>query len=306
MVYFKTKNALKTVFNYRNSIHGAAICAFNLSAINAAFSGPFKHQETPSSFWEGKDLEHRNQFECKFNSIPSTRSDYLMGSHRFQLMNDAVQPIKLKPLFTSNLERFTHIALDAVTTKLLNKVLVIYAATDKNLIKKISVLTEEMKTCVIETWQPAIKEHSKILTLQFLKHTESLYVGTENSVIRIAAQHCKRHISRENCLNSMDPYCGWNDLQQACTPPPDGDTLKRFWIQQANDCPISTTSIDGGFSAWSNWFQCQQHMDDRSVDMTNHDSCLCRTRTCNNPIPRNGGLPCKGTLYDCTFFFIFD
>lgn len=217
-----------------------------------------------------------------------------MGSHRFQLMNDAVQPIKLKPLFISKLERFTHIALDAVTTKLL-KVLVIYAATDKNLIKKISVLTREMKTCVIETWQLATKEHSKILTLQFLKHTESLYVGTENSVIRISAQHCRRHISRENCLNSMDPYCGWNDLQQACTPPPDGDTLKRFWIQQANECPISTTSIDGGFSAWSNWFQCQQHMDERSVDMSNHDSCLCRTRTCNNPIPKNGGLPCKGT-----------
>lgn len=264
-------------------------------AINLAFNGPFKHQETTSSIWERKELEHRNQFECKFNTVPSTRHNLLMGSHRFQLMDDAIQPITSKPLYTSELERFTHIALDTVTTKLHNKIQVMYVSNDKYLIKKLSVLTPTMETCVIEIWQPEIG-NSRILTLQFLKHTESLYIGTSNSVVRIPAQHCKRHTSRGNCLNSMDPYCGWNDLQQACTPPPDGDTFKRFWIQQANECPIPTASIDGGFSAWSQWVKCNQYIDDRYQDSNNFDTCLCRTRTCSNPTPKNGGSPCEGNL----------
>lgn len=195
---------------YRNSIHGSAICAFNLSAINSAFSGPFKHQETSSSTWERKELEHRNQFECKFNPVPSIRHDLLMGSHRFQLMDEAIQAITIKPLFLSKGERFKHIALDTVATKIYNKVQIIYVSTEQNLIKKLSVLPRTKETCVIEILQPEIG--SNILTMQYLKHTESLYIGTQNSIVRIPAQHCKRHGTQPNCLNAMDPYCGWNDL----------------------------------------------------------------------------------------------
>lgn len=192
----------------RNSIHGSAICAFNLSAINTAFSGPFKHQEMSSSAWERKDLEFRNQFECKFSPIPSIRHDLLMGSHRFQLMNDAIQPITMQPLYTSERERFTHITLDTIATKIHKKVQIMYVATEENLIKKLSILPRTRETCVIEIWQPEIEENSKILTMQFLKHTESLYVGTKKSVLRIPAQHCSRHLSQTNCIVAMDPYCG--------------------------------------------------------------------------------------------------
>lgn len=287
------------LYLYRNSIHGSAICAYNLSAINSAFAGPFKHQETSSSSWERKELELRNQFECKFNPAPSTRQNLLMGSHRFQLMYEAIQPITIYPLFFSKGERFSHIALDTVATKIHSKVQIIYVATEQNQIKKLSVLTRTKETCVIEIWQPEIEKSSRILTMQFLKQSESLYIGTEKSVVRIPAQHCGRHVTRANCLNAMDPYCGWNDLQQECTSPPDGDPLKRFWIQEVNECPISTAPIDGGFSAWSEWFRCNQHTDDHrhestGMNLATMDTCLCRTRVCNNPTPFNGGSVCKG------------
>lgn len=279
----------------RNSIHGSAICSFNLSSINAAFAGPFKHQDSMMSAWERKEPSNRQAYECKFNTLPAGRHhDYMIGSPYYQLMDESVPAMTQEPLFVSKLERFTHIALDSIATKQHQQVQIIYVATDTNLVKKLSILPRTSETCVIEVWQPNADASSTILSIDYLKHSESLYIGMDASIVRIPAQHCARHLTKDNCLNAMDPYCGWNDLQQACTPPPDGDPLKRFWIQKSNECPVSSAPMDGGFSAWSEWFKCHQHIDDHRHESSNADSCLCRTRMCNNPSPRNGGAQCKG------------
>lgn len=209
-------------------------------------------------------------------------------------MDEAIQPITTEPLYVSKLERFTHISLDTIATKLNARMQIVYVANEANLVKKLSILPRTKETCLIEIWQPEIQSDRKLLNLQYLKHTESLYIGTEKHIIRIPAQHCHRHLSKSSCINSMDPYCGWNDLKQQCTPPPDGDPLKRYWFQEAKECPVSTAPIDGGFSAWSEWSKCYQHSDDHRPEANNQDACLCRTRSCNNPTPRNGGEPCKG------------
>lgn len=46
-------------FISRNSIHGSAVCAFNMSAINTAFDGPFKFQDSMLSAWSRRELPHR-------------------------------------------------------------------------------------------------------------------------------------------------------------------------------------------------------------------------------------------------------
>lgn len=177
--------------------------------------------------------------------MSTIRHDILISSQRYQFMDEAVQPVTKHPLFVSKLQKITHIALDTISTKLHNKVQVIFVATDKKIIKKLTILPRTKETCVTEIWEPEIDTKSNILIMQFLKHAESLYIGTENAIIRVRAYHCARHSSKANCLLAMDPYCGWNDLQQACTPPPDGDPLKRFWIQQANECSILSSPING-------------------------------------------------------------
>lgn len=274
-----------------------------MSAINAAFSGPFKHQETISSAWERREPDYRAQYECKANQGTATRHNLIIDSFRYQLMDQAVQPATNEPLFFSKSERFTHIALDIISTRYHERVHIIYVATAAGLIKKLSVLPRTKTTCIIEIWQPEIDSKSKIFTMQYLKHTESLYVGTENSVIKIPAQHCSRHVSSASCMNAMDPYCGWNDYKEACTPPPNGNPLAKYWFQNATDCPVLTAPIDGGWSAWSEWYKCAQHSDDQAIDSNNQDSCLCRSRSCNNPTPINGGTECKGistSVTNCT------
>lgn len=107
-----------------NSIAGSAICAFNMTAINEAFSGPFKHQKDILSTWERRDSNYQDHKECR----TTTHSRSLVEKTRFQLMDNAVQATTLKPLFISELERFTYLTIDVLSTKL-DSVHILYVAT---------------------------------------------------------------------------------------------------------------------------------------------------------------------------------
>lgn len=71
--------------------------------------------------------------------------------------------------------------MDLTPTKMHQNVAVLYVATTEGLIKKISVLPVSFETCVIEIWGPL---PSTPITLQYLKETKSLYVGTQDSLLR--------------------------------------------------------------------------------------------------------------------------
>ena len=263
-----------------NSIHGSAICSFNITSIHAAFAGPFKYQDSVGSAWHPQNIERREHFECKGSKNTSSQHLQLqLDSSKYQLMDLSVQPTTTAPLHVSELERVSHIALDMISTKLHENVRILYVSTESGLIKKISVLPRTKETCVIEIWKPEINSKAQIKTIQYLKETDSLYVGTESSLMRISSQHCNRHASKASCLNSMDPYCGWNELIEMCTVAPNGNTLARHWVQNATECPILTASVDGSFGAWTDWFKCANGeatgLDKPESSM---DTCLCRTR----------------------------
>lgn len=224
-----------------NSISGSAVCAFNLTSINAAFSGPFKYQEHTGSSWNKHFSQYPDHFECKGSPKSS-----LLETSKYQLMDNAVQATTLKPLYVAEMERLTHITVDVLATKLHSSVHVIYVATLDGLVKKITVLPRTQETCVVEIWQPVPNSNLPIKTMQFLKNTNSVYIGTEVAVLRIPANHCRRHVSRDSCLNAMDPYCGWNELEDACTTAPDGDPLRKHWKQSVTSCPVLDAPVDGG------------------------------------------------------------
>lgn len=223
-----------------NSIAGSAICAFNLSAINDAFSGPFKYQKHTGGPWEKHANVYSDHFECK-------------GSHgkhletfKYQLVDNPVQATTTQPLFVAELERFAHISVDVLSTKLHSTVYVIYVSTLDGLIKKLTVLPRTQETCVVEIWQPVPDARIPIQSIQYLKETNSVYVGTESALLRIPSHHCRRHVSRDSCINAMDPYCGWNELEDACTTAPNSNTLEKYWHQSVTSCPVLNAVVDGG------------------------------------------------------------
>lgn len=101
-------------------------------------------------------------------------------------MDQAVQPTTTYPLHVSKLERFIHIALDNISTKLHENVRIIYVSTDSGLIKKISVLPRTKETCVIEMWQPDVN-NARIRVIDFLKvwkiETSVVWSGYESQFL---------------------------------------------------------------------------------------------------------------------------
>ncbi|KAL0269384.1 UNVERIFIED_CONTAM: hypothetical protein PYX00_007138 [Menopon gallinae] len=300
MAYNEEEKVIYATFTTpSNSIPGSAICSFNISAIEDAFSGPFKHQSNPGAAWEKDYSQNRNHFECE---LASASHSHLIDSSRYQLMDSAVQPATPKPLYNSNMETLVHIAIDVLSTKLHNRVHLLYVSTSDGRIKKISVLPRTKETCVVEVWNPSPMEHPvQIRTLQYLKETDSVYVGMETGVLRIPTNHCQRHKTKAACHNAMDPHCGWNELLLQCTTAPNRNPLTMHWLQSVTECPLLHVPVDGGWSSWSNWFSCSLQGTQTTED--NGDRCKCRTRQCNNPTPQNGGAPCSGisvAVTNCT------
>jgi len=96
----------------QNSIPGAAVCNFNLSSMEKAFAGDFKHQSSATSTWTAVKADHAH-FDCK----RAATNDDLLASQKYQLMDEAVPSVLPAPVFTENQARFGRIAVDVVNIK---------------------------------------------------------------------------------------------------------------------------------------------------------------------------------------------
>ncbi|KAG8185299.1 hypothetical protein JTE90_023907 [Oedothorax gibbosus] len=277
-----------------NSIYGTAICAYNMTSILSSFSGDFKYQKNPTSAWERQSSPHKH-FQCEGNKS----TEHFLDSERYQLMNKAVQPMTSHPILKLELERFSHIVVDTVPTKNHDSVHVMFVASVEGIIQKLVVIPETKETCLIEQIKLFPEgSQDKIKVLKLLKDTNSLYIGTEESVLRILVHRCERMHTKNECLSAMDPYCGWNEFKMACTSAPHRNPLSPYWHQEETACPRTDTPVDGGWSPWGQWFECSQ-----VGRLASGDRCLCQRRLCNSPSTANGGRECEGTsihVSNCT------
>ena len=79
--------------------------------------------------------------------------------------------------------------------------------------------------------------------MRFLPSTSSLYLATSGGVMRVPAHRCGRFGSRQQCLNAMDPYCGWNRQKNECTNTPNRNPRAAYWTQDAITCPVLTDPV---------------------------------------------------------------
>ena len=287
----------------QNSIAGAAVCNFNMTAVEAAFNGDFKYQSGAASSWSPARADHEH-FQCRKNAD----SDDLLASTKYQLMDSSVASVLPPPLHTENLQRFGQIAVDSVHIKNQDNqpVHVIFVASEDSSIKKLSYNPSTKETCLIEILHPFPAGSNPVVRrMKLLSQSSSpaaLYITTDYAVMRLAVQRCNRFKSSTACLNAMDPYCGWNKQKNECVTAPNKNPNAVQWQQNLIRCPILTQPVDGGWSDWSDWDQCSFDNPDTRVN-SQGDYCRCRRRDCSSPAPSNGGLSCQGSelvVTNCT------
>ncbi|KAJ1190151.1 hypothetical protein NDU88_006890 [Pleurodeles waltl] len=275
-----------------NSIAASAVCAFNLSAITQAFNGPFRYQENPRSAWL-PTVNPMPNFQCGILNDDSPNQNLtersLQDAQRLFLMNDVVQPVSVDPLVTQDNLRFSKLVVDIVQGKdtLYH---VMYIGTEYgSVLKAISTTNKSLRSCYLEEMQILPSgQREPIRNLQILHSDRSLFVGLNNGVLKIPLERCSMYRTEGICLGSRDPYCGWDSKQNRCTTLEDSSNMS-LWTQNITDCPVRNLTTDGGFGPWSPWQPCE-HSDGASTG-----SCMCRSRSCDSPIPRCGGRACEGS-----------
>lgn len=255
--------------------------------------------------------------------------------------------------FQENLERYTHIQAESVDTKY-GSVHVLFVSTRSGSLMKLSHSPDTKSTCLVELLQPLENGAKRINNMKLLDSTNSVYLATEDSVLRVPTQRCQRFKTESQCLNSMDPHCGWNKQKKLCTMTPNKNPRAAYWKQQPISCPVLTDAvsakirifdrmqieseaahipqslngnlrglfcprsvaqsrskfplkpvcnfqIDGGWSSFSGWFQCDYEMSgQKKTDENDASYCSCRRRNCDSPSPSNGGSDCVGLDLEVT------
>ncbi|XP_064643491.1 semaphorin-5A-like isoform X2 [Lineus longissimus] len=291
--YSEDDGVIYGVFNTpRNSIHGSAICVFNLTAMDRAFSGPYKYLPNTEMAWQ----THPNSLSNTKCSGKKPDHSILVNAQKYQLMELAVQPLQVSPFFRTERESWSHIVVDKVRAKHHLEVNVVFVVSLTGILKKIAKLPYSRKACLIEEIHLTPKNRQKpIKAMKLIAHKGSIIISFDDRILKVPVQRCWRYKTKESCTNAMDPYCGWNNFLQACTPPPDGETRAHFWHQEYLTCPDPDYAANGHWSDWSPWSVC-----DQTGNQTFGDKCLCRSRSCNNPPPRHGGKYCKGVGAEVT------
>ena len=302
--YLETEGMVYATFTTgANSIAGAAVCNFNMTAIEEAFNGDFKYQSNAASTWSPVKADHKH-WQCDKRAD----SDDLLASTKFQLMDSSVSSVLPPPLHTENLVRFGQIAVDSVAIKHQDNqpIHVIFIAAEDGSIKKLAFNPSTKETCLIETLWPFPSSPAPVIRKMKLfspsSGTAALYITTDHAVMKIEVQRCERFKTNRDCLNAMDPYCGWNKQKNECVTAPNKNPAASHWQQNLIRCPITTDPVDGGWGEWSDWDQCSFDNPDTRVN-SNGDYCRCRKRECDSPAPANGGLTCSGSelvVTNCT------
>ncbi|KAM5192185.1 semaphorin-6B [Mantella aurantiaca] len=239
---FGGKQVLIALFSTpTNSIHGSAVCIFDMEQVDLMFSGRFKEQRNPDSIWTPvtEELVPSPRPGCcvdssmTYNSSRTLPDEVLSFIKSHPLVEDSIPPLGSSPWITRTLTRdqLTHLAVDTSCGIFGNETILFLGLNSGVVLKyhlnpnadetdfdhsKKSILLEEIQTYPADRCGKK-DEPQWILSLEVDKESGSLLVAYTRCVVKVPLARCQKHNGCiKSCLGTRDPYCAWDPENSLC------------------------------------------------------------------------------------------
>ncbi|KAL8624926.1 hypothetical protein ACOMHN_016222 [Nucella lapillus] len=203
-----------------NGLTASAICAFTLEDLNKAFWGPFKGQENKKSNWlpipevEVPNPRPGNCTVADTQQLSTAAVNFISRSEL--LMDKAVATQYGRPIFYQSNCLLQKLSVHHSGDVSRRGGLVFFAASNTGFVYKIFAWpsrsrSEGPRSYVSTTYMPF--EDTRPIWSMLLRG-ETLYLGTDLSVVQINVETCHVYPKVDLCI--YDPYCGWDANTNLC------------------------------------------------------------------------------------------
>ncbi|KAM5136371.1 semaphorin-4D isoform 2-T8 [Callospermophilus lateralis] len=240
-----------------NNVGLSAVCVYNLSTVEAVFSG--------GKYMQSATVEQSHTKWVRYNGpVPTPRpgacidrearaanytSSLNLPDKTLQfvkdhpLMDDSVTPVDNRPRLIKQGVNYTQIVVDR--TQALDGTVydVMFVSTDRGALHKAVSLENDVHV-IEETQLFQDSEPIQTLLLSSKKGRRFVYAGSNSGVVQAPLAFCEKHSSCADCVLARDPYCAWSPATAACVALHQAEGPHRGWIQEmsgdASLCPASS------------------------------------------------------------------
>lgn len=237
-----------------NNVGLSAVCAYNVSTVEAVFSR--------GKYMQSATVEQSHTKWVRYNGpVPTPRPGACINSEAraanytsslnlpdktlqfvkdHPLMDDSVTPVDSRPKLIKKDVNYTQIVVDR--TQALDGTIydVMFVSTDRGALHKAVSLENEMHI-IEETQIFQDSEPVQTLLLSSKKGRRFVYAGSNSGVVQAPLAFCGKHSSCEDCVLARDPYCAWSPAAAACVSAHQTEGPSRGWIQEmsgdVSSCP---------------------------------------------------------------------
>ncbi|XP_058438768.1 semaphorin-4D isoform X4 [Marmota monax] len=240
-----------------NNVGLSAVCVYNLSTVEAVFSG--------GKYMQSATVEQSHTKWVRYNGpVPTPRpgacidrearaanytSSLNLPDKTLQfvkdhpLMDDSVTPVDNRPRLIKQGVNYTQIVVDR--TQALDGTVydVMFVSTDRGALHKAVSLENDVHV-IEETQLFRDSEPIQTLLLSSKKARRFVYAGSNSGVVQAPLAFCEKHSSCADCVLARDPYCAWSPATAACVALHQAEGPHRGWIQEMSGdtslCPASS------------------------------------------------------------------
>ncbi|XP_066113627.1 semaphorin-4D isoform X2 [Saccopteryx bilineata] len=240
-----------------NNVGLSAVCAYNLSTVEAVFSrGKYMQSATVEQShtkWVRYNgavptprpgaCINREARAANFSSSLSLPDKTLQFVKDHPLMDDSVAPMDNRPRLIKRGVNYTQIVVDR--TQALDGTIydVMFISTDQGALHKAISLENDVHI-IEETQLFQDSEPVQTLLLSSKKGRRFIYAGSNSGVVQAPVAFCGKHGTCKDCVLARDPYCAWSPAAAACVALHQLDGPGRALVQDmsgdASACPASS------------------------------------------------------------------